>query len=71
MLIYLLIKIDYCSLISSIDISGINAGKVYLGFNKFTSITDITFPRVIYNTDLYVVAIPVFSSTSMIIIMFI
>ncbi|MCI5714558.1 MAG: leucine-rich repeat domain-containing protein [Firmicutes bacterium] len=42
------------NMISSIDISGINAGKVYLGFNKFTSITDITFPRVIYNTDLYV-----------------
>lgn len=40
--------------LSSIDISFINIGEVYLSFNKFTSINDITMPRIIYNTDLYV-----------------
>ena len=40
--------------ITKIDISRMNAGKVYLSFNKITSINDITMPRIIYNTDLYV-----------------
>lgn len=39
--------------IDKIDLSGINNGKVYLSFNKFSSISDITLPRIIYNTDLY------------------
>lgn len=40
--------------LSAIDISAINVGEVYLSFNKFTSINDVTMPRVIYNTDVYV-----------------
>lgn len=40
--------------ISSIDISFMNVGEVYLSFNKFTSIKNISLPRIIYNTDLYV-----------------
>ena len=40
--------------LSSFDASLINAGEVYLSFNRFTTINSITLPRVIYNTDLYI-----------------
>lgn len=40
--------------ISAIDLSGMNQGEVYLSFNKITTIKNVTMPRVIYNTNLYV-----------------
>lgn len=40
--------------LSTIDISGINSGLVSLSFNKFTSISNITFPRKIVDTNLTV-----------------
>jgi hypothetical protein len=40
--------------LTSFDASLINVGEVYLSFNRISSINDITFPRVIYNTNLYV-----------------
>ena len=40
--------------LSKIDISGINSGLVSLGFNKFKSISDISFPRKIIDTNLTV-----------------
>lgn len=40
--------------LSEIDISGVTSGLVSLGFNKFTSISKITFPRKIVGTNLTV-----------------
>ena len=40
--------------ISKIDLSGLNTCEVYLSFNKIESINDITLPKIIYNTNLYV-----------------
>ncbi len=40
--------------LTKFDASLINAGQVYLGFNRISSIKDVTLPRIIYNTNLYV-----------------
>lgn len=40
--------------ISSIDLSSLNTCEVYLSFNKISTIENITFPRIIYNTNLFV-----------------
>ena len=40
--------------ISKIDLSAVYNGEVYLSFNKFTSIYDVTLPRIFNTTNLYV-----------------
>ncbi len=40
--------------LTKMDISLINIGEVYLSMNKIEKIADVTFPRMVYNTNLYV-----------------